>query len=463
MQLYPHWLDGEFVRIASNVKEPEQVVREMIRALKLHALLGTQFVLNDVQIFDSAAVIELFADNDALDFLRNDRTFLNLRVVPDPDLGNHSFALAARGFTRAVAKGWKSSVFFDDPTPIKQLAEEIINDVQDHGGIDLDAPSKAVQANILYSKQLVAARRAVDYFADPISSQQMALPSQLTNYYEVLRNLREKLKVSIDDKLHEVPKPYRTESQKQMKEDLTRINGTISFIDKWVNPSEMKARSSVLAILDNEPNYTKRQWIWNNVVQAWNCSVQQTVCREGGSVGVLPGAVSPAPYLETPTDVLVPVEYNKQTVPLASITDPPTLPIDIDKITWKQIAEVRKETVGTMKQLMTAREIGHTEIEYLSQTLRKHLDAVVRILPPSVLPPPGKMSRVPTYVLQAVGIAGLPAVVAVLGNPAYIPLACIAGSLTGAYTSQIWMDTGQWRQRRALTNTLSQAATGQPK
>lgn len=147
MQFYPHWLDGEFVRITSNAKGPKQDVREMIRALKLHALLGTQFVLNDVQIFDSAAVLELFSDKDALDFLNNDRTFLDLRVVPDPAFDNNRFALAARGLIRACADGWMSSVFINDPKPITSLASEIINEIQkeEDGYFDPNAPYRTMR------------------------------------------------------------------------------------------------------------------------------------------------------------------------------------------------------------------------------------------------------------------------------------------------------------------------------
>jgi hypothetical protein len=84
MELYPNWLDGEFVKIASQATGPEQDVRDMIRALKLHALLGTRFILNDVQVFDSAAVLALFGDADARAFLSRDTTFLGLKVDPDP-------------------------------------------------------------------------------------------------------------------------------------------------------------------------------------------------------------------------------------------------------------------------------------------------------------------------------------------------------------------------------------------
>lgn len=459
MQLYPHWLDGEFVRIASNATGPEQDVREMIRALKLHALLGTQFVLNDVQIFDSAAVLELFADDDALsDFLHRDRTFLGLRVEPDPALGDSSFALAARGLTRTRAQGWLSSLFMSDPTPIKRLADEIITDVQVSGYVDPQHPSRTVQAYPRYKKWLEAARRAVHYFGLHDTPQKLvAPPGERTNYYEVLHNSFEKLG-EFTDELDELPELLRTVLPAQVHEDLAHVEETLNFIDKEIeDPDARKARSRVLAILDHEPDRTKRERIWNNVVQAWNYATQKTLRPEGGSVGTLSGAVSPAPYLETPTDVLVPVELNKLAGPMAGIADPPTLPIDIDEITWNEIAKVRAATVGTMGQLTLARHTGN--IEQVSQPLRKHLDALGRILQP-----PKKVSKTP-YVLKIAGTTGGATVIAAFGDPAAIAVVVTAAGITMAGTigGDIWRDTGPWRQRRALTSTLFRAAMGQPK
>ncbi len=446
MQLYPHWLDGEFVRIASNATGPEQDVREMIRALKLHALLGTQFVLNDVQIFDSAAVLELFADDDALKFLFHDRTFLDLRVEPDPTLGNKPFALAARGLTRTRNKNWKSSLFMSDPTPIKRLADEIIDDVQVRNYVDPQGSSRTMQTYPQYKKWLEAARRTVNYFGMHEEPQKMVAPAgERTNYYEVLRNSLEKL----GEILNELNQCEVTRETLQLishkHEDIAHVNETLKFIDKEIeDPDKRKVRSCVLAILDHEPDRTKREWIWNNVVQAWNYATQKTLHPDGGSVGTLSGAVSPAPFLETTTDVLVPIEPNNLTGPMTSIADPPTLPIDIEKIKWKEIAEVREATVDTRRQLALVRSTGN--IEQVSQPLRDHLNAIGRILHP-----PKKVSKIP-YVLKVGEV-----VIAVFSSPLTIPLK------VATIGHDIWRDAEPWRQRRALTNTLFRAAVGQPK
>lgn len=448
MQLYPHWLDGEFVRIASNATGPEQDVREMIRALKLHALLGTQFILNDVQIFDSAAVLALFADDELRDFLRRDRGFLGLRVDPDPDLAPSPFAFAARGLTRTCAPGWISSVFMSDPAPIKRLANEIIEEVKAQDYVDPERPSPAERAYPQYAKLLNAARRAVHYFGSHDTPQQLvAAPGERTNYYQVLCKSFEKLGELTEElcQLRELPEERRRVLLKSMREDLSHVEETLNFINNEIeDPDARKERSRVLAILDHEADRAKRERIWNNVVQAWNYATEQTLRPEGGSVGTLPGAVSPAPYLESPTDILVPVELNKLGGPMTGIADPPMLPINIDEIKWKEIAEVREATGETMEQFTRARRTGN--IEVVSQPLRKHLDAVGRILKP-----PKKVSKIP-YVLKVGRV-----IIAVFSSPFTIPLQ------VSDIAHDIWCDTEPWRQRHALTNTLFKAVVGQPK
>jgi hypothetical protein len=425
MQLYPHWLDGEFVRIASNANGPNQNVQQMIRALKLHALLGTQFVLNDVQIFDSAAILELFADPGLRQFLRDDQSFLYLRVDPDPALGTSSFDLAARGLTRTHTLGWISSVFMHDPTPIKQLADEIINDIQKYGRVDPDCHSPVVKNYPQYEKLLNAARYAVNYFGEYHTPQRLtAVSGERTSYYQVLCNL---LNMPQEDK------------------DRRSVEATIKFIDKEIeDPGARNARSRVLAeaVLSKAGSRAKQQHIRNQVVQAWNYATEQTLRPDGGSVGMLPGVVSPALYLDTPTDILVPFGSKVKQAQIAVIPDPPLLVCDIDKLSWTDIRTVRMETVDTMQKLSCARLSGNIDI--VTEPLRKHLEAAGKILHP-----PRNIPKV-TYVLKIGAIA-----IAAFGNPA----AMAVGALNIA--GDIWRDTMPWRDRHALTNTLFRAATGQ--
>lgn len=419
MQLYPHWLDGEFVRIASSAASPSQTFRSAVRALKLHALLGTQFVLNDVQIFDSAAILGLFADRGFRDFVYADRSFLDLRVEPDPRLGTSPYALAARGFARTRASGWISSVFMEDPTPIKRLADEIIENVQVDTWVNPEKPSPVAQAYPQFRKALNAARYAVHYFGSCDRPEELkARPGERTSYYKVLCDLVEK----------------RLEP-----EDRMGVEAAIEFIDHEIqDPGAKHARSRVLAVLDRA-DPLQREQIWNYVVQAWNYATQQTLRPEGGSVGTLPGAVSPAQYLDSPRDILVPMKAVKRLDSM--VEDPPHLPCDLDRITWAEVGRVRAATKSTIQKLDHARWEG--DRAEVIHSLREHLKAAVQ-----VLLSPENPSKIDYLLMMG------DEVVAVIGNPLRLPFR------VARLRHEIRPKS--WRQRRALTSTLFRAALGEP-
>lgn len=425
MQLYPHWLDGEFIRIASEEGGPAAAMREAVRAVKLHALLGTQFLLNDVQIFDSRAVLELFADHGFREFIKGDTDFLDLRVEPDPELGDHPYALAARGFSRTQAPGWSSSVFPKDPTPIRRLADEILDDVQGPGYVDPNRPGKAEQTYPEHEKLLNAARHAVRYFGSCDTPQRMkARPGARTSYYDVLRNLT---------------------ARELKEEDRRAVEETLAFIDRAIeDPGARKARARVLAVL-HRASPEARERIWNNVVQAWNYAAQVTLQPEGGSVGTLRGAVSPAPYFDGKADVLVPMSAEVAAPLFAPIT-PAHLPCDLDALTWDEVAKARKATFETMDELRRERRSG--DVDAVREKLRAHLAALARVIRPSFT----KGSWVIygfTVGITLVGVIGLGA-----SWQSLLP------SVTGFPLAAGGYDAWQWRRRRALTSTLFQAAMG---
>jgi hypothetical protein len=431
LELYPHWLDGEFVRIASNATGPDQDVRDSIRALKLHALLGTQFILNDVQVFDSAAVLAVFGDKSAREFLGRDRSFFDLRVDPDPWFGDNIFALAGRGLTRTRTPGWLSSMFIADPTPMKRLADEIIDEIQRQNYLEPTRPSAVVQEYPQYAGLLQSVRHAVHYFGTIDSPQVLVAPSgERTNYYRVLCELRERTLTPEDER---------------------RTALTLEFIDREIDdPEKRHARSNVWKALRRVADRTEHECIRNNVVQAWNYATQQTLLPDGGSVGVLPDAVSPAPYFDSLTDTLVPIREGESNGPLAVSPDYSLLPCEIDDISWDDIRRVRDGTSDTMERLRRARYSGH--IDVLSQPLRTHLVAVGR-----VLEPPRKVSGV-TYLLKIGG-----AVLAVLGDPTSWVSWGSSSMIVSDLIRDVRQDTAPWRERRALTDTLFKAAAGRPR
>ena len=367
MKLYPHWLDGEYVRIATSTKHS---IQNFMKLMKVHALIGTQFLLSDVQIFDSLGILSLFMDeynqnkskDSPLSFLYNDAEyfneengrFLNLKVTPDKELGSsNNYALAARGLKRTFNPGWVSSVFYNDPDPIKFLADEIINSIINYGYFDSNSDSKIYNSYPNQTDHLRAVKKSISYFSKLNEYPQniITLSYPATNYYDVLNNLLKQEFLSDDDK-------------ENIYVALNFINNTIE------DPEARKARSKVLSNLNNLNDRKKQERIWNNVVLAWNYAVQDSLLPDGASTGNLPGAVSPALFLQKQKDTIVPL--NKKTkIGLNSLNPLPNIPLDIDQISWNDIHEIRKKNQRSIKDLSLARRTR--EINDVCECFRTHL------------------------------------------------------------------------------------------
>lgn len=474
MQLYPHWLDGEFVRIASKADGEKQTLKALTRVLKLHALIGTEFVLNDVQVFDSAAVLELFADPEFRAFVERDRDFLYLKVNPTGGLGDSPFQLAARGLMRTQKPDWISSAFFGKDALVKTLADEIINQIQSDNCVDPGRHSPAANVQSDYREKLNAARHAVYYFATcPTQAELTASPCGVqSNYYEVLKETLSALERRGRDHatLPESETPSGLNLLMKTRTDMEIIGDVINFIDIHIpDENERKFRSKVLAILQGQQILDKEQGIliWNNVVQAWSYATAQTMGQDGMSSAWLPGAVSPAPILDRQMDVLVPFDNRKQKEPMYSITNVPVLPVDLDGITWAQVAEarVRTRTAGSLQALARVRALHPGNIEAISGELREHMVALGKVLVPSKKAP-HSFPIVPY--LFVLGGTGASVTIGVFGNldimttrQVLVSIGAGAAAVAGAFGKDIWRDyCGQWMVRRAFVNSMNAAADG---
>ena len=296
MQLYAHWLDGEFVRRATDLKGPNQATPDMTRALKVHALLGTQFVLNDIQVFDSAAVLNVFRDAEFRDFLDGNRDFFDLRVASSKALSTNEFSLASCGLVSTSTKGWSSSLFVDDPAPVKFFAIDIAEEIAKKGSVSTRTVGYADGRYPEHEKHFVAMRHAISYFAIKDHAKKLIAPSgRMLSYFDVLQKTRSTLHEQLDTASTLSDQSFITINNltTQIRHDLDNIEDTLIFIERFIkDPEERNKRSKVLDCLGQEPNESKRQTIWNNVVQAWNFAAQNTIQPDGSSVGNLPGAVS---------------------------------------------------------------------------------------------------------------------------------------------------------------------------
>jgi hypothetical protein len=466
MQLYAHWLDGEFVRRATDLKGPNQATDEMTRALKLHALLGTQFVLNDIQIFDSAAVLNLFRDADFREFLSKNRDFFDLRVDPARALGTDAFSLATTGLVRAGDLGWSSSLFVDDPTPVKLFANDIVQEISKESNVRVDTVGDALKKYPEHREHFVAMRHAIRYFGIEDIPKLIAPPGLRISYFDVLQKTRNKLHEQLDTASLQSNQSVITRNifTVQIRQDLENIEDTLIFIERVIKkPDERNKRSAVLERLRLEPNVLKRQIIWNNVVQAWNFAAQNTIQPDGSSVGNLPGAVSMAPYLQQSTDVLVPLEANSPIRLAVKAERIPKLPIDIDTITWRDVAKVRSETAETMKQLTHYRYQNPISMNEINEATRLHLEAVSKILKPSKKSSGSGLVR--SYGFSIIEPGSAAAVVALFGPPPYNYIALGATAMT--VSTKIWnaaIARGEpQRQQKAFTGTLMKAVLGSNK
>jgi hypothetical protein len=373
VKLFPHWLDGEYVNISGEFdnRRIADYCRYLNTMLKLHALLGTEFVLNDVQIFDSWGVLALFRDDAAYKFLLDDRSFLELRVPTEPAKPGppqsavtlrSPFELATSGLAKAENQNWTSSVFRDDPTPIRFLAEEIFQSPRD---LDPQRPSTTAGRFPAKAKELNAVRRAIHYFSF-LDKPVMEMNPVKSNYYSVLGQLREMPKV--------------------VGEDRRLIETTLAFVEKYLpgvkEGTALPTRSDVLRVLDQAPVENQRK-IWSNVVLAWIQASQSTIAPNGSSVGGLPDGVTPAVYLDELVDAIHPADDDQLSFPAEQVCT------DISELSWEEIAKARNQTQDTQVALEKVRFTGVKEV--VRPKLIEHARALAAVL----VAPPG--TRVPGY------------------------------------------------------------------
>lgn len=474
MQIYPHWLDGEFVRISENSAGTKDTVNELVRALKLHALLGTQFVLNDVQVFDSAPILELFGDEEFRKFIGDDTDFLDLRVSPDPALGDSAFALAARGLARTQASGWTSSLFVEDAAPIRELGLEIINKIQRERYFDPSPPTVLDAKYPRYRKRFQAIRHAIYYFGMYDNPKLLIAPTRKpTSYYGILAQSLLAAKVDIDELAgnRELPAGTRQRLLSDALSNRDSLAYTINFAERNIeNPDKRNARSQLLSVLDREPDLRKREAIWNNAVQAWNYATELTLQPDGGSVGNLPNAVSPSMYLAAPVDTLVPLRAHEN-FSVHKHSNSSNLPLNLDELSWTAIATARRNSASSMKALVETRARRGSNPEEFADCLRVHIKKLSESLEP-----PKRLSAVPYALIAAgsvggglVGAVGAPVICAVFGNVdaasvrALAPLAGAAVGMGFSLAKDWYRDSDFLRRRHSLTSTLTRAAVGNKK
>lgn len=469
MQFYPHWLDGEFARLACDGHTPGQQsltsnLPDVERLMKVHALLGTPFVLSDVQIVDSLPVQILFAKKSFVQFITRHPDFLDLRVQPDDSLGTGPCHLAARGLLRIdTTPKWRSSSW-TDTGPIRALAAEIVAEVR-RQDFTLERESRAIADAHRFGRDVVsrlkAVREAVDYFGrrDPAkaihkpeaerSTEDPSLGGATPNrtpdprtrwktYYDVLTETRAHGGLPPDEEA-----------------GLVR---TIKFIDEQFKGDEdSKGKRSCLLDVLHEAG-EDRDVVWHNAVQAWNYATQLTLGPCGASAATLPFAVSPAPFLDPVADVMIPVRAERPTGARRSFFDCAQIPVELDALSWQHIADVWSHTTDERHAINSARSdalnpLFSSEERESARRDIGHSRVAQQAKAAEALP---KVNQSTSWVVVATGATTVISLVAICSHMREVEIAGTIAPLLIALEQQRRSGRPE-RDRRALVGTLARS------
>ena len=167
-------------------------------------------------------------------------------------------------------------------------------------------------------------------------------------------------------------------------------------------------------------------------------------------------------YLAAPVDSLVPLGITENSG-FHKARSFASLPLNLNELSWKAIAQARRETAESMTKLAESRATNFGgDVEAFAESLRIHIKNLANSLEPTK-----SVSKTP-YVLTLGGAAcGLtPLVGAAIGNveatsvAMLTALASAAGTMAFSLKSNQYRDSDVQRRRGSLITTLHRAATG---
>lgn len=343
MDLYAHWLDGEYLKVANRLfggvarTSPASLAEA---TLKLHALFGTTVVLSDIQLIDSEAVLRLFGNVHFLRFIRQDSNKGFLRLVAQPESPDNAgrFSIATEGLRRAARPGWLSSTT-ESPEPIVAMASAILDagkiDVQQQLADSSRGPGAVLKLWPQCEPLLRGMLIAVNHFSSEGGGPALPTPpGRSLSFYEVLQQEAERQQSA-------VPVAYRE-----------YIERTIEFVDRSIeDPAQRGRRSLVYQRLNTRDWPRDQQIVWHTIVHAWNCAVEETLMKpeaagrgetsQGASIGSLPLSAPVGLYRNRVTDLLVPLGASSEKL-VASSVGRRRVPLSVAwhpaELSWETIA-----------------------------------------------------------------------------------------------------------------------------
>jgi len=277
VRYYAEWLDGEYV-LLNQVIQGYTHSSVMQRAIKLHALFGSTIVLSDVQMLDSKTPIPtLFLDRSFRTFLNKKQNFLALVADPARGAKDLRFAIAMKGIERLTDQANKPEDSYE--MAVTQLGEPVFAP----GSFDADrylSPKHRGKGHVArvirrfskYRRELTGLLYAVDYFSSGARPQDTTMPSVgPPGRYDTLllaarnnQNLVSETQAKRIDEILRIQQDEIPESQHGRRAAIRKVLGTGQWqLENW---ADEKLR------------------LYLDVVHAWNCTINQTIAPEAGTL-----------------------------------------------------------------------------------------------------------------------------------------------------------------------------------
>ncbi len=382
LRRYLEWLDGEFFELTSNIPYvvTQKQLQKVINLVKFHALFGNSIDLSDAQIFDSYAILYLFADSSFRRFLVENPLFIH-QVVPLYRLrGKDHLSLSTTILTRSLEKDWISGTFENKMIP-KMMADLILNEVSKNSG-KLDLQTINYDNTLEYRKatqllpnpnqewMLKGILHSVTHFLKPGNTTVSDYKGNPPDQYSILLEIVNILETNRKDE---------TQQAKELrKQHAAQVNELLRFIKDNVTEENYQYQSSVLTALRQKLDIKSNQYqeFAETLFHAWSYAIKRGISSSGSSLFQLKRRSIPIGlYLESKTDSLVPINsktnISKQIQKAVfSLTE-----LNPSLLTWDEISLLVKET-RTQAKLFQESLMSQNSNETL-HALANHIDKLM--------------------------------------------------------------------------------------
>ena len=368
---FPHFLDAEY----SQRLGPRRAANLVDHYLKLLALLGARVCMGDIILVDSESVQSLVADQRFLDFVRfDDPGFLRLEASTDGDPNQCERERVARqAWRRMQTDGWVSSSGL--PTAAMVAAARAALDC----GFDDTAERARFEAKI---QQVVA-----DFELSKAARTRLVNTFDLVSWFGTNPNAVAKAKPSFPvtyyDKL-----AAALEAPHVPGADYAVLDRVRRYIDNRVE--KKWARSPVLKFLDADKSLDKgsKDEIRATVASAWTAAMSDGFSASVSLTMPLPRGVIIPRVLDPPKDAFVDAQQADDLVHhVLDLRVEDRMRIHMAELSWRQVADLVKETEATRSLVAGAVDEGREPEPYVMAAHRRALKQRIQQRYPALTKP----------------------------------------------------------------------------